>query len=97
MKVFLTLCALVAFSVSAIGDTYTGIVSDVKHFHNGGVAVDLDGEYPNQKMTFYLPPDAAPKVGALPAVGTKVTGAGTQIAYKGRPEIKIYSSDQWKW
>jgi hypothetical protein len=24
----------------------------VKHFHNGGVAVDLDGHWPKQKMTF---------------------------------------------
>jgi hypothetical protein len=23
-----------------------GVVSDVKHFHNGGVALDLDGAYP---------------------------------------------------
>jgi hypothetical protein len=27
---------------SLLADTYTGVVSGGKHFHNGGVAVDLD-------------------------------------------------------
>jgi hypothetical protein len=97
MKALLFVCALLAFSLPALAGTYTGIVSGVKHFHNGGVAVDLDGAYPNQKMTFYVPPEDAAKVGPLPPEGAKVTATGTQALYKGKPEIKIFAPDQWKW
>jgi hypothetical protein len=48
----LFLAYLLTASVPALADSYTGVVSDVKHFHNGGVAVDLDGHWPKQKMTF---------------------------------------------
>jgi len=97
MRAFLCLCAFLALSLPSLADSYTGIVSGVKHFHSGGIAVDLDGKYPDQKFTFYVPPEAAAKVGALPPEGAKVTGTGTQIAYKGKPEIKIFTADQWKW
>jgi hypothetical protein len=96
MKAFLCFCVIVALSLPALGDTYTGTVSDVKHFRNGGVAVDLDGHYPEQKMTYYIPPDAAAKVGALPAEGAKVTATGSIVQYKGKPEIKIYDAKQWQ-
>jgi hypothetical protein len=34
-------------SSGAVADTYTEVVSDTKHFHNGGFVVDLDGPYPS--------------------------------------------------
>ena len=84
-------------SVSALADTYTGVVSGVKHFSGGAVAVDLDGKYPHEKMALYVPAADATTVGALPSEGAKVTAKGTIVQYKGRPEIKILSKDQWSW
>jgi hypothetical protein len=81
----------------SLADTYTGMVSDVKHFHNGGVAVDLDGHWPHEKMALYIPPRDAAAVGALPAEGAKVTATGTVDQYRGKPEIKIHQASQWKW
>ena len=88
---------LVAMSVPALADTSTGVVSDVKHFHNGGVAVDLDGRWPPEKMALYVPPADAASIGALPAEGDKVTANGTIDQYRGKPEIKIHQASQWKW
>jgi hypothetical protein len=96
MKTLLFL-VIVGLSLPALADTYTGVVSDVKHFHNGGAAVDLDGHYPNQKMALYVPPDKAAAIGALPSEGTTVTATGTVIPYHGKPEIRIYEASQWKW
>jgi hypothetical protein len=96
----LAACLIAAFALtlaSAVADTYTGIVSGVKHFARGGVAVDLDGHYPDQKMTLYVSARAETAVGALPPKGAKVTATGTITNYKGTPEIKIEQADQWKW
>jgi hypothetical protein len=97
MKSIITVAIVAALSLPAIADTYTGVVSDVKHFKNGGVAVDLDGHYPREKMALYVPPAAATGIGALPTEGTKVTATGTIGAYRGAPEIKILKPEQWKW
>jgi hypothetical protein len=93
------LCAAVLFflSVSAFADTYTGIVSGVKHFSQGGIAVNLDGKYPDQKMTLYVSPKDEAVVGALPSEGAKITATGTITQYRGKPEIKIHEPGQWKW
>lgn len=76
---------------------YSGVVSDVKQFPAGGVAVDMDGVYPNQKMTLYLASKDVIALGVLPKVGDRVTANGTATLYKGKPEIKIHSQSQWKW
>ena len=81
----------------ALADTYTGIVSGVKHFARGGVTVDLDGTYSDQKMKLYVSPRAKAAVGALPSEGAKVTATDAVTQYKGRPEIKIDSAGRWKW
>lgn len=92
------LLLLFTFSLMACARAdYTGTVSEVKHFSGGGVAVDMDGTYPDQKMTLYVSPGDAAAVGALPEVGTKVSATGEVTDYKGRPEIKIHSKDQWSW
>ena len=93
---FLSVVVLVSFSSVALGDTYTGVVSDVKQFHSGGTAVDLDGAYPNQKMVLYVAANQT-RVTKMPAIGDKVTATGEITKYKGRPEIKIHSDDQWSW
>lgn len=95
-SLLLSVVVLVSFSSLALADTYTGLVSEVKQFHSGGTAVDMDGTYPNQKMVLYVPAGES-KVTKMPAVGDKVTATGEVTQYKGRPEIKIHSDDQWKW
>lgn len=97
MKSIACLVAAVLFALPAFADTYTGIVSGGKHFRNGGVAVDLDGTYPNEKMTLYLAPGSEAKVGKLPPIGCTVTASGPVTQYHGKPEIKIESANQWKW
>jgi hypothetical protein len=96
----LAACLIAAFALtlaSAAADTYTGIVSGVKHFARGGVAVDLDGHYPDQKMTLYISARVEAAVGALPPEGAKVTATGKITSYKGKSEIKIEQAAQWKW
>jgi hypothetical protein len=96
----LAVCLIAAFAVtlaSAAANTYTGIVTGVKHFASGGVAVDLDGHYPDQKMTLYVSARIEAAVGTLPPEGAKITATGTITSYKGKPEIKIMSANQWKW
>jgi hypothetical protein len=93
----ITVLAIIALGMPVMADSYSGIVSDVKHFHNGGVAIDLDGHYPHQRMALYVPPADAAAVGPIPTVGTKVTANGTIKPYHGKPEIKILKADQWKW
>ena len=89
MKIALISALLLVTCLSIFADTYTGVVSGGEHFHNGGVAVDLDGTYPNEKMTLYLPPEAEAKVGQLPPIGATVTATGPVTQYHGKPEIKI--------
>jgi DNA/RNA endonuclease YhcR with UshA esterase domain len=88
---------LIGMTIPALADTYTGVVSAVKHFHNGGVVVDLDDKYPNEKMQLYESPSEVTTVGALPAEGAKVTATGDIIPYHGKPEIKIHQASQWHW
>jgi DNA/RNA endonuclease YhcR with UshA esterase domain len=95
-SLLLSVVIMVSFSCLALADTYTGIVSEVKQFHSGGTAVDMDGTYPNQKMVLYVAAGET-KVTKMPAVGDTVTSTGTVTSYKGRPEIKIHSDAQWKW
>jgi len=97
MKLICIAFALAIAALPVIADTYTGVVSDVKHFAHGGVAVDLDGKYPDQKMTLYVSPKDEATVGALPPEGAKVTATGTTTQYHGKPEIKIHAAGQWKW
>jgi hypothetical protein len=93
----ITALAIIALGMPVMADSYSGIVSDVKHFPSGGVAIDLDGHYPHQKMALYVPPADIAAVGALPPVGAKVTANGTIKSYHGKPEIKILKADQWTW
>jgi hypothetical protein len=93
----ITAILFLVLALPVVADTYTGVVADVKHFHNGGVAVDLDGHWPNEKMALYLPPTEAAAVGKLPNVGDKVTATGTIDQYRNKPEIKIHQASQWKW
>jgi len=97
MKLLLSFLVAFLICTPALADTYTGIVSGVKHFSKGGVAVNLDGDYPNQKMVLYVPKNSEATVAALPPVGAKVTATGTTALYEGHPEIKIYTASQWKW
>jgi len=75
--------------------TYEGAVSGVKEFKGGSVAINLDGAYPNQKMTIYLPKDAAKGMPANNTFekGDRVKATGTFKIYKGRPEIVM---DDWR-
>jgi DNA/RNA endonuclease YhcR with UshA esterase domain len=91
------LVAFATLATPALADTYTGTVSDTKHFHGGGIVVDLDGQYPNEKMALYVPPAEAATIGPIPTVGASVTATGTIKPYRGKPEIKIHKPDQWKW
>ena len=93
----LVLSVLLLSAIPALANTYTGVVSGVKHFGGGAVAVDLDGKYPHEKMALYIPAADVAAVGALPTEGTKVTATGDVVQYKGRPEIKITSKSQWSW
>jgi hypothetical protein len=88
---------LILSTIPAVADSYTGVVSGVKHFSGGAVAVDLDGKYPHEKMALYVPAIDAAAVGALPTEGAKVTATGDVVPYKGKPEIKITTKSQWSW
>ncbi len=90
------LVGLILTATSVLADTYTGVVSEIKHFSKGGVAVDMDGTYPNQKMVLYVPKSKETEI-TLPTVGAKVTATGSLTQYEGHPEIRINAADQWKW
>jgi hypothetical protein len=93
------LCAAIFIlaALPALADTYAGVVSGVKHFASGGVAVDVDGKYPDQKMTLYVSARDEATVGKLPTDGASVTATGTITQYHGKPEIKVHDANQWKW
>jgi hypothetical protein len=93
----LLLPLLLAISIPAFADTYTGTVSEVKRLHNGGIAVDLDGKYPREKKILYVPADDVAAVGTIPTPDTKVTATGSTFPYKGVPEIKIHKPNQRSW
>jgi hypothetical protein len=94
---FVLVSALAALPAPAA--TYTGVVSFVRHYSNGGVEVDLDGKFPDQKMTLYIPQGEEEEVGMLPQEGDKVAAMGPvkQYGTKRTPEIVIHSTAQWKW
>jgi len=86
------------FTLSACSRSgYSGHITDEKSLRNGALVIDLDGTYPDQKMTLYLSPNDAATIGALPAIGSKIEVTGETTTYKGRPEIKIHSANQWHW
>ena len=93
---FLTLLLSLVFSVLAHAD-YTGTVTRVKPLTGGAMAIYLDGEEANAKMTLYVSSKELKMIGPLPPVGAKVTATGTETRRKKRREIKILSAEQWKW
>ncbi len=74
--------------------SYTGQVSEVRQLR-GGIVVDLDGAYPNQGMTIYIPKRYEGDV-IIPSEGQRITVTGAQKNYRGRPEIEVTSNDQIK-
>lgn len=86
------------FTLSACSRSgYSGNVTDEKPLRNGALVIDLDGTYPDQKMTLYLSPNDASTIGALPSIGSNIEVTGEITTYKDRPEIKIHSANQWHW
>ncbi len=92
---FLLLVVLSCSSCSHHG--YTGEVYGVKYLPRGDVAIDMDGRYPNQKMTLYVSAADFVSVEPIPPVGAKVTAKGKVTEYQGHQEIRIHSRSQWKW
>ena len=92
---FLLLALLACASCSRGG--YTGQVSGVKYLPRGGAVIDLDGRYPNQKITLYVSVADFGSVGPIPPVGAEVTATGPVTEYRGRQEIRIHSKNQWRW
>jgi hypothetical protein len=91
------LCVL--FSLVCFGWThadYTGIVSQIDT-SSGCVKVAMDGNFPNQKMILYVPPNAAAAVGELPPIGAKVTALGREVMYEEHLEIIVHAKRQWSW
>ena len=75
---------------------YTGTVSNVHTFKDGGIAINLDGKWPHSKMTLYIAPKNVAQFTALPAKGDIVTGIGKTIDYEGYPEIILEEPSQLK-
>jgi len=71
---------------------YEGLVTGFKVIHSG-VLIDLDGHYPNQKMTLFIPSTVAREWAirnhGWPKTGSIVAASGTFQKYKGRDEIII--------
>jgi len=96
MKPLYLLLACVALTACSRSG-YTGTVEDI-HRTRSSVLIDLDGRYPNQKMTLYLPSEAVFRVhGHWPAIGTTITAKGEVTNYRGRPEIVIHDPSQLSW
>ena len=93
---FLTILLSLVFSALAHAD-YTGTVGRIKPLTGGGIAIYLDGEEANAKMTLYVSSKELKTIGPIPPVGAKVTATGTETRRKKRREIKILSAEQWKW
>ncbi len=79
---------------------YTGTVSEIKGVR-AGVVIHLEGHYPNQKMTLYIPSETASRWDAVhpgwPRIGMKVKATGAVIEYRGRTEIVIEDPKQVTW
>jgi len=82
---------------AAAPTTYTGHVDGLKDLQNGALLVNLDGVFPSQKMTLYISSEAKLKFPRLPVVGETVTATGTQVDFKGKPEIKLSDPSQLTW
>jgi hypothetical protein len=74
--------------------TYTGHVDGVKTLSDGAVAVNLDGTFPNSKMTLYISSSAKTQFTRLPVEGDTVTAVATITQYQGHPEMKLSSPSQ---
>jgi hypothetical protein len=73
---------------------YRGTVSQAKEVRSG-IIFDLDGYYPNQKMTLFIPRSSETRMaGHWPVVGRQVDVSGAVTQYRGRPEIVVTSPDQ---
>jgi hypothetical protein len=89
----LTCVCLIACSRSG----FTGRVDEIRSVRSG-VVVDLDGRYPNQKMTLYLPRETVFRIhGHWPTIGARITAKGAVTNYRGRPEIVINDPSQLSW
>jgi len=96
MKRFYLLLA--CFGITACSRAgYTGTVDEI-HPTRSSVLIDMDGRYPYQKMTLYLPREAVSRIqGRWPAIGATVTAKGEVTNYRGRPEIIIRDPSQLSW
>jgi hypothetical protein len=96
--IFLLFTAAVLSSCSR--SDYTGTMSELKPTRSG-VIIDVDGRYPDQKMTFYVPRATEARWITVhkgwPLPGTTVTAKGPVISYKGHPEIVIDDPAQLTW
>jgi hypothetical protein len=87
---------MIVACVSVCGCThvaYTGQVSEVRQLR-GGMVIDLDGAYPNQAMTVYIPRNDEYKFTGLPSIGDTLAVKGQITQYRGRPEIFVSSPAQ---
>jgi hypothetical protein len=76
---------------------YTGIVSGLKK-ERSGVLIDLDGAYPNQKMTVWVTKKVVIALhGHWPRNGDALEVTGTVSEYKNRPEIVVSDPSQLTW
>ena len=92
LAVFLT---LLVCACSRSG--YAGHIDEVRNTR-GGVVIDLDGRYPNQKMVVFIPREYIASMGGhFPRLGTTLKVTGSVTDYKGSPEIIITSPDQLTW
>jgi hypothetical protein len=99
--IILSVClvaVLVALGIAYSHRGYRGIVSEVKGVR-AGVLIDLDGNYPNQKMTIFVPRSVpwSNSHHGWPAVGTRITAIGPVTQYRGRPEIIVNDPAQLDW
>ena len=77
--------------------TYTGHVDGTKDLSNGALVVNLDGTYPNQKMSLFISAENKAKFGRLPAVGDTVTATGLLSDFNGHQEIKLKDPADLVW
>jgi hypothetical protein len=77
--------------------TVEGVVANVFTSRNGNTFLDFGGADPNELFTGWIPRNSA--LSADPALwslrGRKVKVTGIIEPYRGKPEIKIVSTDQF--